>query len=175
MTNTSGDRVISKYQPKKAVSRAAIALAFLVIGIVSVAGIIYELYHPDFYVETHRIRYAIAGVLGTMVTIYIIPSVAYYAYALFSIMTKNENALLLHRNTIIIGKWPRVLIDVADITSVSLKPYDRAFGRPERLRITTKTGLVRDIRCDILDRSGADLVREISELAHTPLVVAEPN
>jgi len=164
----SDDLIISKYQRRRSFSRAAGALAFFIVGLGSVVGIIHQLYNQDFYVRTHQIWYIILGILGMASIVYIFPTVCQYVYVLYNILTRDDNALLLRGDTIISNQLNRFFIKISDVTIISLEPRDPAFGRPERLKLTARNGLTYYIRCDILDRRGGDLLSEISELAHLP-------
>lgn len=173
MTIAPSDRIISKYQARKLLFRVAYALVFLAVLTGSVLWIIYQLNYPDFYVRAHRSRYEVLIILGILTAFYILSRVFNDGRVIFGLLNRGEHALALRDGKIVSTNSSKTPIDIADIKSISLEPFQRAFGRPERLRVTTRTGLVRYIRCDILDRSGTELVREISELAHLPAPVGD--
>jgi hypothetical protein len=155
---------ISKYKRSGIFSRAIGSFSFFSIGIVSVVWIAIQLYRPDFYVASHAVRYFLLAVLATIATLYIAPTVATHVIVLLKMALRNDEGISLDGERLSYGQIRRFVIELSSIRGILLEPRNPAIGRPERLKIELNDGDKHYIRCDILDRSGTELLREIETL-----------
>ena len=117
---------------------------------------------PDFYVRTHTARYYLAIIIGTVATAYTLWLAITYAYLAVLIMLRGNIALTIKENVLSSHQTRSFSLKTGEIQQVEFKPYQRALGRPQRLRIIMKDGATRNMRCDILDQDGPALARVIS-------------
>jgi len=163
--NSDGQSIARFSRPK---ARRAILLlsAWTVVGAAATVALAWQIAHPDEYVRSVILRYAMNAFVCAAVTAWVMYKIVPYARAYRR--SRSDSAALLIRGGILISRqWRPFEIALREISTVTSRPCDRLTGRPEQLKITTADGSARLIQCDLLDRTSEEIAKSVVEAQQT--------